>query len=223
MESIAVSMVYASKKGYKLDPDQEAIALGLANIVGSFFSAYPTTGGFSRTAVCANAGQRRALVGGLNVLDACLRSTHARAHTCARKHKHTLHTHSHTHTHTGANTQLACIIAGLIMFVVLAALTPLFYHLPRAVLGAIVVFAVSGLVDTAEPLRLWKTVLRERGGGGGGSVRGERERERKLDTRTRNAPYTHAHTKWHALALPLSYVLSTPHPYPHPTPTRSLS
>ena len=64
MESIAVSMVYASKKGYKLDPDQEAIALGLANIVGSFFSAYPTTGGFSRTAVCANAGQRRALVGG---------------------------------------------------------------------------------------------------------------------------------------------------------------
>ena len=152
------------------------------------------------------------------MLDACLRSTHARAHTCARKHTHTLHTHSHTHTHTGANTQLACIIAGLIMFVVLAALTPLFYHLPRAVLGAIVVFAVSGLVDTAEPLRLWKTVLRERGGGGGGSVRGERERERKLDTRTRNAPYTHAHTKWHALALPLSYVLSTPHPHPHPTP-----
>jgi SulP family sulfate permease len=59
------------------------------------------------------------------------------------------------------------------MFVVLAALTPLFYHLPRSVLGAIVVFAVSGLVDTAEPRRLWKTVLRERGGG--------REREREKE------------------------------------------
>ena len=109
MESIAVGMVYASKKGYKLDPDQESIALGLANIVGSFFSAFPTTGGFSRTAVSANAGLRRALAGGLNVLDACLRArTHTRMHACTHAHTHTharVHTRTHTlHTYTLAHT-----------------------------------------------------------------------------------------------------------------------
>ncbi len=114
MESIAVGMVYASKKGYKLDPDQESIALGLANIVGSFFSAFPTTGGFSRTAVSANAGLRHALVGGFNVLHACLRSTHACTHAhmraravrvcvCVCAHTHT-HAHNHTHIHTYTHT-----------------------------------------------------------------------------------------------------------------------
>jgi SulP family sulfate permease len=56
MESMAVGMVYASKNGYETAPDQELVALGLANIVGSFFSCFPTAGGFGRTAVNANAG-----------------------------------------------------------------------------------------------------------------------------------------------------------------------
>jgi SulP family sulfate permease len=112
MESMAVGMVYASKNGYELVPDQELVALGLANLVGSFFNCYPTYGGFGRTAVAAKSGSR---------------------------------------------TQLAGILAGLLMLVVLSFLTSYFYHLPRAVLGAIVIVAVAGLLDTAEPKRLWKT------------------------------------------------------------------
>ncbi|MEX2401072.1 MAG: solute carrier family 26 protein [Rhodothermales bacterium] len=56
MESIAVAKVYASRGRYRLDANQELIGLGLANVVGAFFRAYPTTGGFSRTAVNAEAG-----------------------------------------------------------------------------------------------------------------------------------------------------------------------
>src|SRR5690606_5610708 len=56
MESIAVAKVYAARNRYEVDANQELIGLGLANVVGSFFQAYPTTGGFSRTAVNAQAG-----------------------------------------------------------------------------------------------------------------------------------------------------------------------
>ena len=56
MESIAVAKVYASRHRYEVDANQELIGLGLANIAGAFFSAYPTTGGFSRTAVNDEAG-----------------------------------------------------------------------------------------------------------------------------------------------------------------------
>ena len=52
MESIAVAKAVQKKhKSYKVEPNQELIALGMANIGGSFFQSFPTTGGFSRTAV----------------------------------------------------------------------------------------------------------------------------------------------------------------------------
>lgn len=56
MESIAVAKVYATKNRYQVDPNQELVALGAANMVGAVFRAFPTTGGFSRTAVNDQAG-----------------------------------------------------------------------------------------------------------------------------------------------------------------------
>jgi len=62
MESIAVAKaIQARHKNYKVDPNQELIGLGIANIGGSFFQAFPTTGGFSRTAVNDQAGARTGL------------------------------------------------------------------------------------------------------------------------------------------------------------------
>ena len=59
MESIAVAKAIQSKhKNYKVVANQELIALGAANIGGSFFQAYPVTGGFSRTAVNDQAGAK---------------------------------------------------------------------------------------------------------------------------------------------------------------------
>jgi len=51
MESVSVAKLIATKEKYKIDSNQELKALGLANLVASFFSGYPVTGGFSRTAV----------------------------------------------------------------------------------------------------------------------------------------------------------------------------
>lgn len=62
MESIAVAKAIQSKhKNYKVIPNQELIALGAANIGGSFFQSYPVTGGFSRTAVNDQAGAKTGL------------------------------------------------------------------------------------------------------------------------------------------------------------------
>jgi len=58
-----VSEKFAEKFKYKIHANRELIALGLANFVGSFFSAYPVTGSFSRTAVNANAGAKTPLSG----------------------------------------------------------------------------------------------------------------------------------------------------------------
>ena len=58
MESIAVAKALAHKRGYKVDANQELIALGGANLGGAFFQSFPTTGGFSRTAVNDQSGAR---------------------------------------------------------------------------------------------------------------------------------------------------------------------
>jgi sulfate permease, SulP family len=61
MESIAVAKVYARRNRYEVDPNRELIGLGAANIGAGFFGGYPVTGGFSRTAVNAEAGARTKL------------------------------------------------------------------------------------------------------------------------------------------------------------------
>lgn len=63
MESISVAKAFARQHGDEVDADQELKALGLANLAGAFFQAYPVTGGFSRTAVNAQAGARSGLAG----------------------------------------------------------------------------------------------------------------------------------------------------------------
>ena len=111
MESIAVAKAIASKEQYKIDANRELIGLGLANIVGGFFRAYPVAGAFSRTAVNHQAG---------------------------------------------AKTQLASVITAVLIIITLLFLTPLFYYLPNAVLAAIVMVAVLGLVDIGEPIHLFQ-------------------------------------------------------------------
>ena len=51
LESIAIAKSFARKNNYRIDTTQEILAIGISNIFGSFFSSYPITGSFSRTAV----------------------------------------------------------------------------------------------------------------------------------------------------------------------------
>ena len=56
--SVAKAIQVNHKDEYKLDANQELIGLGLGNVVGSFFGSFPTTGGFSRSAVNEQAGAK---------------------------------------------------------------------------------------------------------------------------------------------------------------------
>lgn len=63
LESVGIAKALAAKNGYELDSNQELFGLGLANICGSFFSIYPTTGSFSRSAVNHESGAKTGLSG----------------------------------------------------------------------------------------------------------------------------------------------------------------
>lgn len=56
LESVAIAKAFS--KGKYVDATQEMIALGLCNIVSSFFSSIPITGSFTRTAVNHSSGVR---------------------------------------------------------------------------------------------------------------------------------------------------------------------
>lgn len=56
MEAISIAKAIASKTGQRIDPNQELIGQGLANIVGAIGKSYPASGSFSRSAVNLQAG-----------------------------------------------------------------------------------------------------------------------------------------------------------------------
>ncbi|MBW6520801.1 MAG: SulP family inorganic anion transporter [Desulfoarculaceae bacterium] len=56
MEAIAIAKAMAAKTGQRLDPNQELIGQGLANMLGSIGSSYTVSGSFSRSAVNLQAG-----------------------------------------------------------------------------------------------------------------------------------------------------------------------
>ena len=51
MESVAIAKQLASIHGYEIDASMELVGLGVADVVGAMFQAYPVTGSFSRSAV----------------------------------------------------------------------------------------------------------------------------------------------------------------------------
>ncbi|TDL27440.1 sulfate permease [Rickenella mellea] len=63
LEHIAISKSFGRVNGYKIDPNQELIAIGVTNTVGSVFNAYPATGSFSRTALKSKCGVRTPIAG----------------------------------------------------------------------------------------------------------------------------------------------------------------
>ncbi|WP_460275429.1 SulP family inorganic anion transporter [Celeribacter sp. ULVN23_4] len=56
VESISVAQTLAAKKRQRVDPDQELIGLGAANLGAAFTGGFPVTGGFSRSVVNFDAG-----------------------------------------------------------------------------------------------------------------------------------------------------------------------
>jgi anti-anti-sigma factor len=61
MEAISIAKGMAAQTGQRLDPNQELIGQGIANIVGSFSLGYPVSGSFSRSAVNLQSGAKTGL------------------------------------------------------------------------------------------------------------------------------------------------------------------
>lgn len=110
MEAISIAKAMAAKTKDRIDPNQELIGQGLANLVGSASQAFPVSGSFSRSAVNLNAG---------------------------------------------AKTGMCSVITGVLVLVTLLFLTPLLYHLPQAVLAAVIMMAVVGLINFEAIKHAW--------------------------------------------------------------------
>ena len=111
MEAISIAKAMAAKTGQRLDPNQELIGQGLANMLGAASKSYPTSGSFSRSAVNLQAG---------------------------------------------AMTGLSSAFTSLAVVIVLLFFTPLLFHLPQAVLAAVIMMAVIGLVNVSGFIHAWK-------------------------------------------------------------------
>jgi anti-anti-sigma factor len=111
MEAISIAKAMAAKTGQRLDPNQELIGQGLANILGACGKSYPASGSFSRSAVNLQAG---------------------------------------------AVTGMSSVFTSLMVVIALLFFTPLLYHLPQAVLAAVIMMAVIGLINASGFIHAWK-------------------------------------------------------------------
>ena len=111
IEGVSAARTFAAKHGYALDPRQELLAIGAANLAAGMGQAYPVAGGLSQSAVNDKAGAR---------------------------------------------TPLALVIASMTLALCLLFLTGLLENLPKAVLAAVVLTAVSGLLDFPALFRMWR-------------------------------------------------------------------
>lgn len=72
VESVSVAQTLAAKKRQRIDPDQELIGLGAANVAAAFSGGYPVTGGFARSAVNFDAGAETPAAGAFTAIGIAL-------------------------------------------------------------------------------------------------------------------------------------------------------
>jgi sulfate permease, SulP family len=110
IESVSAARTFALKHQYAVDPRQEFLGLGAANLLAGLWQGFPVAGGLSQSAVNEKGGAR---------------------------------------------TPLSLAFAAAVIALVLLFCTGLFRSLPEAVLAAIVLIAVKGLIDLKELRYLW--------------------------------------------------------------------
>lgn len=115
-EALGAATTFADKHGYRLDNNQEMIAIGLANLGSGFLGGLANGGSLSQTAVNDGAGAR---------------------------------------------SEVSPIVAAVMSLITVLALTSLFHDLPEAVLGALIIHAVSHLMRVGEMRRYYRLIPRE--------------------------------------------------------------
>ncbi|QIR84928.1 SulP family inorganic anion transporter [Paracoccus sp. AK26] len=74
VESVSVAQTLAAKRRQSINPDQELIGLGMANLAAAFSSGYPVTGGFARSVVNFDAGAQTPAAGAFTAIGIALAS-----------------------------------------------------------------------------------------------------------------------------------------------------
>src|SRR5262249_59456386 len=113
IEGVSAARTFAAKHGYVLDPRQELLGIGAANLVTAMGHGYPVAGGLSQSAINDKAGAR---------------------------------------------TPLALVFASITLALCLLFLTGFLENLPKAVLAAVVLTAVYGLIDFPAFLRMLRVI-----------------------------------------------------------------
>lgn len=72
VESVSVAQTLAAKKRQRIQPDQELIGLGAANIAAAFTGGFPVTGGFARSVVNYDAGAKTPAAGAFTAIGLAL-------------------------------------------------------------------------------------------------------------------------------------------------------
>jgi SulP family sulfate permease len=72
VESISVAQTLAAKKRQRIEPDQELIALGAANVGSAISGGFPVTGGFARSVVNFDAGAETPAAGAFTAIGIAL-------------------------------------------------------------------------------------------------------------------------------------------------------
>ncbi|OQK17577.1 sulfate permease [Methyloprofundus sedimenti] len=111
VESVAIAKVTANLRNQKINPNQELIALGAANLATAFSGGMSVAGGFSRTMVNFTAGAR---------------------------------------------TQMAMLIAVVLLSITVIFFAEQFTYLPKAALAAVILIAIFPLIKLRKIITTWK-------------------------------------------------------------------
>ena len=74
VESVSVGKTLAAKKQQRINPDQELIGLGAANLGAAFTGGFPVTGGFARSVVNHDAGAETPAAGAFTAIGLAIAS-----------------------------------------------------------------------------------------------------------------------------------------------------
>ncbi|XP_073888197.1 solute carrier family 26 member 6 isoform X26 [Macaca fascicularis] len=110
--AISLGKIFALRHGYRVDSNQELVALGLSNLIGGIFQCFPVSCSMSRSLVQES---------------------------------------------TGGNSQVAGAISSLFILLIIVKLGELFRDLPKAVLAAIIIVNLKGMLrQLSDVCSFWK-------------------------------------------------------------------
>uniref|UniRef100_A0A8C1IBL2 Sodium-independent sulfate anion transporter n=1 Tax=Cyprinus carpio TaxID=7962 RepID=A0A8C1IBL2_CYPCA len=137
LESIAIAKAFASKNNYRIDANQELFA------IGERFSSFTM---FHQSVNWSISHHNDVFAGLTNIMGSFV-SAYPVTGSFGR---------TAVNSQTGVCSPAGGIVTGVIVLLSLAFLMPLFFYIPKASLAAVIICAVSPMIDFRVPVQLWR-------------------------------------------------------------------